>query len=62
MSRDTWRELAEKATKEQDPEKLMVLVEELNGVLWQREAVAQQYRNSKALIVPRRELNREELH
>ena len=29
MSRDNWRELAEKATKEQDPEKLMALIEEL---------------------------------
>jgi hypothetical protein len=45
---DNWRELAEKATKEQDPEKLMALVEELNGVLSQRETAAQQHRNSKA--------------
>jgi hypothetical protein len=48
VSHDNWRELAEKATKEQDPEKLMALVEELNGVLSRREATAQQYRNSKA--------------
>jgi hypothetical protein len=48
VSHDNWRELAEKATKEQDPEKLMVLVEELNGVLSQREAAAQHYRNAKA--------------
>jgi hypothetical protein len=47
MSHDTWRELAEKAAKEQDPEKLMVLVQELNGILSQREAAAQQYRNSR---------------
>jgi hypothetical protein len=48
VSQDNWRELAEKAAKEQDPEKLMVLVQELNGVLSKREAAAQQYRNSKA--------------
>jgi hypothetical protein len=48
VSHDNWRELAEKATKEQDPEKLMVLIEELSGVLSQREAAAQQCRNSKA--------------
>jgi hypothetical protein len=48
MSDDTWRELAKKATKEQDPERLMALVEALNGVLSQREAATQQYRNSKA--------------
>jgi len=41
-----WRELAEKATKEQDPEKLKAIVEELTGVLSQHEAVAQQRRNS----------------
>ena len=46
MSHDNWRELAEKATKEQDPEKLMAIVEELTGVLSQRED--QQRRNSKA--------------
>jgi hypothetical protein len=46
-NQSNWRELAEKATKEQDPEKLMALVEELNGVLSQREAAAQQCRNSK---------------
>ena len=46
MSDDNWRNLAEKATNEQD-KKLMALVAELNGVLSQREA-AQQHRNSKA--------------
>jgi hypothetical protein len=46
VSHDNWRELAEKATKEQDPEKLMAIVEELTGVLSQREG--QQHRNSKA--------------
>jgi len=61
MFYDNWRELAEKATKEQDPEKLMVLVAELNRVLSQREA-ARQYRNAEAPIASRRELNREELH
>jgi hypothetical protein len=48
VSRDNWRELAEKATKDQDPEKLMTPVEEINGVLALREATAQQHRNSKA--------------
>ena len=48
MSDDTWGELAKKATKEQDPERLMALVEALNGALSQREAATQQYRNSKA--------------
>jgi hypothetical protein len=48
VSHDNWRELAEKAAKEQDPEKLMVLVQELNGVLSKREAGTHQYRNSKA--------------
>ena len=47
MSHDNWRELAEKAANEQDPEKLLVLVEELNGVLSQREAVGQRFRNSQ---------------
>jgi len=61
MFYDNWRELAEKATKEQDPEKLMVLVAELNRVLSQREG-AWHYRNAEALIASRRELNREELH
>ncbi len=47
MFYDNWRELAEKATKEQDPEKLMVLVAELNRVLSQREgALALQKRGS----------------
>ena len=48
MSHDNWHEIAERASKEQDPEKLMALVEELNGVLSQREAATQQYRNSNA--------------
>ena len=50
VSHDNWRELAEKAAKEQDPEKLMVLVQELNGVLSKREAATQQHRNSKARL------------
>lgn len=62
MFHDNWHELAEKATNEQDPEKLMVLVDELNGVLSQREAAAQRHRNSKAVIATRGELNRAELH
>jgi hypothetical protein len=48
VSQDNWRELAEKAAKEQDPERLMILVQELNGILSKREAAAQQYRNLKA--------------
>jgi hypothetical protein len=48
MSHDNWHEIAERASKEQDPEKLMALVEELNGILSQREASAHQHRNSKA--------------
>jgi len=48
MSDDTWRELAERANKEQDPERLMGLVEALNGILSQREAATQQYRKPKA--------------
>jgi hypothetical protein len=35
MSDDTGRERAKKATKEPDPERLMALVQELNGVLSQ---------------------------
>ena len=46
MSHDQskWRELAEKVSTEQDPEKLMALVEELTGVLSQHEAVARRLR------------------
>jgi hypothetical protein len=48
MSNDQsrWRELAEKASVEQDSDKLMALVEELMGAMSQREAVARQRRNS----------------
>jgi hypothetical protein len=45
-NQSNWRELAERATKEQDPEKLMAMVEELTGVLSQREG--HEHRNSKA--------------
>jgi hypothetical protein len=48
VSHDNWRELAEKATKEQDPETLIAIIEELTGVLSQREASAHQHRKSKA--------------
>jgi hypothetical protein len=44
---ENWRELAEKAANEQEPEKLLALVEELNGVLSRREVATQQRRNSK---------------
>lgn len=33
MSHDNWRELAERASKEQDPDTLLAIVEELTGVL-----------------------------
>jgi len=45
VSHDNWRELAERASKEQDPETLIAMVEELTGVLSQREAAAHQHRN-----------------
>jgi len=32
VSHDNWRELAERASKEQDPETLMAIVEELTGI------------------------------
>ena len=35
MAHDTWRELAEKASEEQYPEKLIALVKKLNEVLSQ---------------------------
>jgi hypothetical protein len=35
--RKTWRELSEAAAREQDPEKLLQLVEELNKVLEEEE-------------------------
>jgi hypothetical protein len=41
-----WRELAEKASVEQNSEKLMALVEELMGAMSQCEAVARQRRTS----------------
>jgi hypothetical protein len=48
MSDDNWRELAEKASKEQDSEKLMAIVKKLTGVLSQPSTAAQQHRNSTA--------------
>jgi hypothetical protein len=47
-NQSNWRELAERASKEQDSEKLMAIVEELTGVLSQRETAAQHHRNSNA--------------
>ena len=41
-----WRELAEKAASEQDPHRLMALVEELTGILSQREGDVSQRRGS----------------
>jgi hypothetical protein len=46
-NQSNWRELAERASKEQDPETLIAIVEELTGALSQHEAAAQQYRSSK---------------
>jgi hypothetical protein len=43
-----WRELAEKASTEQDSEKLMALVEELNGALPQPATAARSRRISTA--------------
>jgi hypothetical protein len=37
-----WRELAEKAASEQDLQKLVALVEELTGILSQREVALRQ--------------------
>jgi len=48
VSHDNWRELAERASKEQDPETLMAIVEELTGALSHREGSAPPRRNSKA--------------
>ena len=60
MAQENWRELAEKATKEQDPEKLMAIVEELDGVLSQREAAARQLQKPQSCTSS--ELSRAELH
>ena len=40
-----WRALSEDASREQDPEKLIRLVEELNSVLTQRGALKPRSRN-----------------
>jgi hypothetical protein len=40
-----WRHLAEQASKEHDPEKLMNLVNELNGVLGEREETSRKQRH-----------------
>jgi hypothetical protein len=42
----TWHDLAEQATKESDPEKLMEIIEELCGVLQMREEGAKPKRES----------------
>jgi hypothetical protein len=42
-----WRELSEAASQEQDPKKLMELVEQLNKVLDQRERDLYRHRPSK---------------
>ncbi len=41
-----WRALSEAASREQDSEKLIRLVEELNRVLTQRDTVKRRYPNS----------------
>ena len=38
-----WRALSEAASREQDPEKLICLVEELNRVLMQRDSLKSRY-------------------
>lgn len=38
-----WRALSEAASREQDPEKLIRLVEELNRVLTQRDTLKRRY-------------------
>ena len=38
-----WRALSEAASREQDPEKLICLVEELNRVLMQRDSLKRRY-------------------
>lgn len=37
-----WQSLSEAASREQDPERLIVLVEQLNNVLLQREVLRKQ--------------------
>ncbi len=44
MPRD-WRELSEAASREQDPKKLLELVEELDEALEQREKAVRENRN-----------------
>jgi hypothetical protein len=41
---DSWEHLATQASEEMDPEKLMNLVNELNGVLGEREETSRQHR------------------
>jgi hypothetical protein len=41
----SWRELAERATKEHDSKKLIAIIKELNGVLSQCEKVGRQRRS-----------------
>ena len=45
-----WHHLAEQASKELDPERLMSLVNELNGVLEQNETSSGQRQNPPAPI------------
>jgi hypothetical protein len=59
-NQSNWRELSVRATKEQYPEILMAIVEELTGALSQRETAAQPHRNLNDWT--RQELNRGELH
>ena len=60
-NQSNWRGLAERASKEQDSEKLMAIVEELTGsVAACNGSPATQ--KLESLIGPRQELNRAELH
>jgi hypothetical protein len=42
---ENWERLATQASKEMDPEKLMSLVNELNGVLGEREEASRKQRH-----------------
>jgi hypothetical protein len=44
-----WKHLAEQASKEMDPEKFMILIQELNRVLAEREQMVCQQRRGNRL-------------
>jgi hypothetical protein len=41
-----WRALSEAASREQDPDRLIELVQELNRALWQREMLRRRLANN----------------